>query len=365
MVIEIGSKVRFLNEVGGGEVIKKIDKLRWLVRTPDGFDIPMLASELVVDAPPEVVELVNKGEQPPSIRQMVASQSLPNRTIGEAKTTQQPVSQSQVQIPLEAPRLGVEGLYLGFAPADPQDILRGPYTLYVINEAQDDLFLTLSRLEQTKSITFFGGRVAKLSCRRVAEIKNKELFLYESLHLQGLYYSLGEHPLRPTLEADITINGNEFKRPRSFRENRFLDEELLLIAIRDEAREHELELLVEKKSQDIEKVKAPTPEPPRGVPAPEQVEIDLHLEALTNVKNNKMTPTEALQFQLQHFRRAMDDALRTPHIKRLVAIHGVGNGTLGREVQRVLRMDYKQCQYQDASFKEYGYGATLVILVRK
>lgn len=364
MGIEIGSKVRFLNEVGGGEVIKKIDKLRWLVRTPDGFDIPMLASELVVDAPPEVVELVNKGDQPPSLRQMVASaHTLPSRERGEEKAAQ--LQQAPVQIPIESPRLGIEGLYLGFAPEDSQDILRGPYTLYLINESQDDLFLTLSRFERAKSITFFGGRVAKLSCRRVGEIKNKELFLYTSLHLQGLYYSLGEHQLRPPLEADITINGNEFTRPRSFRENRFLDEELLLITIRDESKEHELELLVEQKSQDIDKVKAPTKDAPRGVPAPEQVEIDLHLEALTNVKNNKMTPTEALQFQLQHFRRAMDDALRTPHIKRLVAIHGVGNGTLEREVQRILRLEYKLCQYQDASFKEYGYGAKLVILVRK
>ncbi len=362
MTIQIGDKVRFLNEVGGGVVVKKIDKLRWLVRTADGFEIPMLASELVVDSPPELVSLANKSEH-------IAPQTPPSVVASLAAQRGEPIlpdpERQSVHIPLHAPRIGVEGLYLGFAPADPQDILVGPYTLYIINESNDDLFLTLSRFERAKSITFFGGKIARQCCRRVCDIKAKDLFLYVSLHLQGLYYALGAHELRTPFGADLTINGNEFTRPRSFRENRFLDEELLLLAIRDEAKEHELEILVEQKSETQPEEKAPRKEPPKGVPAAEQVIVDLHFESLTNIKESKMTPSEKLEFQIQHFRRAMDEALCTPHIKRLVAIHGVGNGTLQREVQRVLRMDYPVCRYQDASFKEYGYGATLVLLVRE
>ena len=119
-----------------------------------------------------------------------------------------------------------------------------------------------------------------------------------------------------------------------------------------------MEVLVERNIKDIEKEKAPVKEPPKGVPAPEQVEIDLHLEALITDRNVNMTAGEKLQFQIQHFRHAMQEAMRTPHIKRLVAIHGVGNGTLAKEVQRILRLEFPQCRYQDASFKEYGYGDT-------
>ena len=46
MGIDVGSRVRFLNEVGGGEVVKKVDSRRWLVRTEDGFELPMYESEL-------------------------------------------------------------------------------------------------------------------------------------------------------------------------------------------------------------------------------------------------------------------------------------------------------------------------------
>ena len=60
MGIDVGSRVRFLNEVGGGEVVKKVDSRRWLVRTEDGFELPMYESELVIDTPPELVALTNK-----------------------------------------------------------------------------------------------------------------------------------------------------------------------------------------------------------------------------------------------------------------------------------------------------------------
>ncbi|MBR4323981.1 MAG: Smr/MutS family protein, partial [Bacteroidales bacterium] len=41
-------------------------------------------------------------------------------------------------------------------------------------------------------------------------------------------------------------------------------------------------------------------------------------------------------------------------------IHGKGNGSLKLELRKCLDRNYKRCQYQDASFEEYGGGATLV-----
>ncbi|MBB1540991.1 MAG: Smr/MutS family protein [Bacteroidia bacterium] len=61
----------------------------------------------------------------------------------------------------------------------------------------------------------------------------------------------------------------------------------------------------------------------------------------------------------------MEEALAQQEVRRLVAIHGVGNGRLRGEVVRILQRKYPMCSYQDASFKEYGYGATMVLLRRK
>ena len=47
---------------------------------------------------------------------------------------------------------------------------------------------------------------------------------------------------------------------------------------------------------------------------------------------------------------------------KLVFIHGKGDGVLRKSIEQELRRKYKTCIFQDASFKEYGYGATMVIV---
>jgi dsDNA-specific endonuclease/ATPase MutS2 len=49
-------------------------------------------------------------------------------------------------------------------------------------------------------------------------------------------------------------------------------------------------------------------------------------------------------------------------VRKMVFIHGVGNGKLKYELIKALNERYPDLVYQDASFKEYGYGATMVYL---
>ena len=44
-----GDKVKFLNEKGGGTVVRLIDSRMALVSIEDGFEIPVLMSDLVID----------------------------------------------------------------------------------------------------------------------------------------------------------------------------------------------------------------------------------------------------------------------------------------------------------------------------
>jgi len=48
--------------------------------------------------------------------------------------------------------------------------------------------------------------------------------------------------------------------------------------------------------------------------------------------------------------------------QKIVFIHGIGNGTLKHELRRQLNTRYKKHNFQDASFREYGFGATMVII---
>jgi dsDNA-specific endonuclease/ATPase MutS2 len=74
-----------------------------------------------------------------------------------------------------------------------------------------------------------------------------------------------------------------------------------------------------------------------------------------------MANHEMLEVQLGRFRNELETAIANG-TRRIVFIHGIGNGTLKQELRKELSTKYKKYYFQDASFKEYGYGATMVIL---
>ena len=48
--------------------------------------------------------------------------------------------------------------------------------------------------------------------------------------------------------------------------------------------------------------------------------------------------------------------------QKLVFIHGKGEGVLRKAVLELLRKEFPKSELQDASFREYGFGATLVTI---
>ena len=95
----------------------------------------------------------------------------------------------------------------------------------------------------------------------------------------------------------------------------------------------------------------------------ETVEVDLHVtELIDDVKG--LSNKEILDIQLGKVETEMKAAIKS-HVKRIVFIHGLGQGVLKQEVVKILKSKFPKYYFQDASFKEYGYGATMVILKRK
>lgn len=88
-------------------------------------------------------------------------------------------------------------------------------------------------------------------------------------------------------------------------------------------------------------------------------EVDLHIEAITD-KYRHLSNGEILTIQLDLARRRLEDALMNKK-RNLVFIHGVGEGVLRQELQRLIS-DYPGLKHQDASYRKYGFGATEVFL---
>ncbi len=66
-----------------------------------------------------------------------------------------------------------------------------------------------------------------------------------------------------------------------------------------------------------------------------------------------------LQRQLKEVRDVMEANSRRIG-QKIVFIHGKGEGVLRRAVLDLLKKEYPTAGLQDASFREYGFGATLV-----
>lgn len=86
------------------------------------------------------------------------------------------------------------------------------------------------------------------------------------------------------------------------------------------------------------------------------LEVDLHINKLTKSTRN-MDNFDMLNLQLDTAKNKIEFAI-SKRISKLVFIHGVGEGVLKSELQRLLNK--YPVKFYDASYKKYGIGATEV-----
>lgn len=90
------------------------------------------------------------------------------------------------------------------------------------------------------------------------------------------------------------------------------------------------------------------------------LEVDLHISALTD-HWMQLEKHEIRNYQLRVFRRTMQENIRNRG-QKIVFIHGRGEGILKAAITAELAQTYPTCDYYDASFAQYGFGATMVVV---
>ncbi|MCB0765036.1 MAG: Smr/MutS family protein [Flavobacteriales bacterium] len=91
------------------------------------------------------------------------------------------------------------------------------------------------------------------------------------------------------------------------------------------------------------------------------LEVDLHLHELVE-DETRLGPGERLKYQLAYFERVLEGAIRDGK-RKVIVIHGVGEGILREEVRRMLQY-YESVRFHDADMRQYGAGATEVEILR-
>ena len=152
-------------------------------------------------------------------------------------------------------------------------------------------------------------------------------------------------------------------RDGSYQTNDYTDDRAIIIPIIKDEFEAKMEQLANLSSRDIAEAKpeeVKKPQSKSSKPKTDTLEVDLHINQLLE-STAGMLNGDMLETQLDVFRRTME-ANANNHGRHIVFIHGVGNGRLKSEIRKELDRRFSQHSYQDASFREYGFGATLVII---
>ncbi len=356
--MKIGDKIRFLNTTGGGIVKSFKGKDQVLVEDEDGFDVPAYIRECVVIGEEPQVHSSNKPKQKAA---ELEKQILSTRQQLENKP--KPV----VEESLEGEKLNV---YLAFLPMDPKTIQQCGYETYFVNDSNYYLFFNYMSRENNSWKSRYNGQIEPNTKIFLEEFEKKDLNELERICVQLIAFKKDKpFTLKNAISVELRLDTIKFYKLHCFMENDFFDENAILCPIvRNDLPERSLLVsasdLQEAMQTKAEKVKVPN-KPQESIIKKKEanssvLEVDLHIDELLD-DTTGMSNADMLHYQLDKFREVLN--MYAGHTgQKIVFIHGKGDGVLRKAIEKDLQTRYKQYYFQDASFREYGYGATMVTI---
>ena len=344
MKIEIGDKVRFLNDVGSG-IVTKIEGALVFVNDEDDFEVPIPIYEAVL------VEKAS-GQKP---EDKASAKNIANEI---------PVQEEQEIFEDESNDDFNPKAYLAFITASRVIDEKSKLHVYLINDSNYFCSYFISRHDDSGHLNLLYQGVIEPNFKMM--LGEKEVTQLDAdWEIQMILYKKDKpYPALSPISTSVKLSSNRFFKPNAFKANDFFYQSAVLISIIKDEFEKKLALLTNKEIHSNILEKDAKPEPKKAhtkrADTKELLEIDLHIhELLDDIRG--LSNTEMLNIQLDRFNSVMT-ANKGNKGRKIVFIHGVGNGTLKTELIRQLDRKYKGTYYQDASFKEYGFGATMVIM---
>lgn len=358
--MKLGDKVRFLNEVGGGVVAGFPGKDMVLVRDEDGFDIPMLEREcVVIDTNEYNIAKVNTGSKKEKKLPAAREEEEQEKDIADVPMTFKPKA---------VERRGADTLnvFIGFIPVDVKELSNTAFEAYLVNDSNYALHFALLTHEGAACRLRHQGIVEPNTKLFLEEFQRDVLSEWEKLTVQVFAYKEEKTFIpKPVIGVTVRMDVTKFYKLHTFRPSVFFDVPAYVCdLVRDDAPVRSVfvnarqlqEALLEKKPAEAVPVSAEGPKKEKnGI-----VEVDLHADEILETTAG-MEAKDILDYQLKVFEETMEKYKKESG-RRLVFIHGKGDGVLRKTLVNQLKLKYKYCNYQDASFREYGYGATMVVI---
>ncbi len=349
--MKIGDKVRFLNAVGGGIVRRFDGKDIVYVEDVDGFEVPALIRECVV------VDRDDFTAKPTVVKQPDAK---PAAEIKPENRTQ------EVRSIVEIPGGDKLNVYLAYLPMNIKELGKCNFEAYLVNDSNYFLFYNYMNRENNAWNSRICGIVEPNTQLFLEEFSKEQLNDLEKVCVQLVAFKKDKpYSLKNPYSVELRIDGVKFYKLHSFRENDFFEDEALIypVVVNDTA---EREMLIsatdlqEAMTQKIKQEPDRQPAPARKNRKPDIIEVDLHIHELID-NTTGLNNTDMLNVQLDKFRETLEQYKSKPG-QRIVFIHGKGEGVLRNAILTELKVKYPKYTCQDASFREYGFGATMITI---
>ena len=393
--MNIGDKVRFLNTTGGGKIAGFQGKDLVLVCDDDGFEIPTLRSEIVV-VETDNYNLVRKpvpskerastsesdGLSHTSIKAALAAHAAaanggengaPEEELLEDES--EPADKEITFQPRPLERRGADqvNFYIGFLPVDSRALSQTEFEVYLINDSNLYVrFLLLTQEGEQYSLRH-EGLVLPNQKLQLDTIGHSDLPQWERLTFQLLAYKTDKpFALKSPMNITLRVDGTKFYKLHSFAASDFFNDPALVRPLVSEDRPAQSVSIAAETVEEAlitPEVVRQAAEHPKQQPARATdksvtldrnaiVEVDLHADVLLD-STQGLTPTDILMMQIKAFHDTMRQYAKDKG-RRIVFIHGKGEGVLRATLLKELKNHYRHCTHQDASFREYGFGATMV-----
>jgi hypothetical protein len=319
-----------------------------------GFDVPVLISECVV--------VESAGNEKLG---MTATSEVEKEPKNEGPKTNSIVVDDE---PEETPEGEKITTCIAFLPVDAKNMTTTTYESYFVNDSNYFLYYNYMSRENNAWRSRSNGLIEPNTKIFLEEFDKSRLNEIEKICVQFIAFkhrkSFG---FKNPVSAELRIDTVKFYKLHAFQENDYFDENALVYYItRNDIPERDmlinagdLENALREKER-IDNYRRPRIQKIEKKDKNEIIEVDLHIDQLLD-STAGMSNADMLEYQLKKFNEVMTENLHHKN-QKIVFIHGKGDGVLKNALLKEIKTKYKHCVAQDASFQEYGFGATMVII---
>lgn len=328
MQIRIGDIVRFLTEKLEGKVTGIISNTTVNVFVDEyGFEIPASIHDLVV--------------------------------IHTDSATSSGHENTQKQVSIQS----ADTLYLAIVPDNFNNLAASRFELFLVNDTMQTCLYSVSFRKDDKYTGIIAGNCLSDTAASIGSYSLKDIDnTVKAIRIQAVFFQKGTTQPKEPVDAEIKINTTSLCKSGAYKHARWFNSISQLRPLLKEYVEpeevdaHQIQQAIrEKKNIDTPAPSQPTPTVTGNI-----VEIDLHAHEILETTAG-MDNKDILQYQLDLFHETMEK-YKLRRGQKIVFIHGKGEGVLRQRILWELEHKYKRHHHQDASFKQYGFGATMVTI---